>query len=401
MLGALSERRRLRIAIVGSRGIPAHYGGFETVTEEISAGLSREGFQVYVTCESVWGEKGRKAERYATHGGARLVYFPVVDSIRNFSEVAIHDTLAMLWAAFSVDIIYMLAYTSAPVLILPKVLGKKIIVNADGLEWKRPKYNAFLRFLLRAFEGMSARIADYTVVDSETLGAYYAREYGVHAVYIPNGVSAIEPLDPAALRKYGIKSGDYYLVIARLVPDNNIDLIIAGFTRSSSRKKLVVVGPLDRGRYVGRLLAERSERVLFLGGIYESHMQRTLRHNCFAYIHGHAMGGTNPSLVEALSCGNTVLALDIPFNREVAEEFAIYFQKDPDDLKAKIDLVERGLTGIRKEDVYRLYERKYTAEAAIRKLVKLVVEIAEKRARGKEHSVACGIPGQQRDPQII
>jgi rhamnosyltransferase len=361
-----------RIAIIGSRGIPAAYGGYETIVQEIAPRLSRKGFEVYVSCESRWF----KLRSHANYRGVGLVYFPVIDAIRNLSEVLLYDALCAFWAAFSADIVYMLAYTSAPTLILPKLCGKTVIVNVDGIEWRRPKYNSFLRFLLHAFEILSTRIADYTIVDSHAVGAYYERNYGVTPVYIPYGITEIRPLGPEALKSFGVTKDEYYLVIGRLIPDNNIDLIIEAFVGTHSSKKLLIVGPLNRTRYVQRLLQQRDERIVFAGGVYEPRLQRALRHNCFAYIHGHEMGGTNPSLVEALSCGNVTLAIDVEFNREVAEDCAIYFKKQANDLAKKIDLLERSPVPTQmKKGAYALYRKKYDAENAVRMFLEFLGRI--------------------------
>jgi len=366
--------RGLRIAILGSRGIPARYGGAETIVQELSTGLAQKGFEVYVSCES----RHLKMRPFDVYNGVRLVYFPVIDAMRNISEVILYDALSVFWATFRTDIIYMQGYSSVLTLIIPKLFRKVIVVNVDGLESKRRKFNRLLRFFYRCFEIMNTKIADYIVVDSQTIGAFYQRNYEVMPVYIPNGISEIEPLDPKVLERYGIEKGEYYLVIARLIPDNNIDLIIEGFKRSNSAKKLVIVAPLSRNRYVERLLLHRDERILFLGGIYEPGLQRTLRHNCFAYIHGHEMGGTNPSLVEALSCGNVVLVLDVPFNREVTEKSALYFKKDPNDLKEKIESLERGLEKVRlMKEAFAVYKRKYTIENAVNAFTEFIVHICE------------------------
>jgi rhamnosyltransferase len=287
----------------------------------------------------------------------------------------------------------MLAYTSAPALILPKLCGRTVIVNVDGIEWRRPKYNRFLRFILHAFEILSTRIADYTVVDSHTVGAYYERSYGVTPVYLPYGIAEIPPLGPEALKTYGIRQGEYYLVIGRLIPDNNIDLIMKEFVRSHSSKKLLIVGPLYRNNYVQGLLELGNERTIFLGGVFDPRLQRALRHNCFAHIHGHEMGGTNPSLVEALSCGNVVLALDVEFNREVAEDCAIYFRKDTGDLAKKIDLLEDGPVPAKlKKGAYVLYKRKYGVPNAVRMLVEFLDRIATRKAKKTEHCGTHDIP---------
>lgn len=360
------------MAIVGTRGIPASYGGCETIAEELGAALVRKSFSVCVSCES----KRMKIELKGTYRGMRLAYFPVIRSIRNLSEVILYDALSVLWAALVADVIYMQGYSSTLVLLFPKLLRKKTLVNVDGLESKRRKFHRVLRVLYRALELLNTRIADYLIVDSHEIGTYYQNTFGADSVYIPYGISEIEPLDPRVLDRYGLKKGGYYLVIARLIPDNNVDLIIEAFKCSKSDRKLVIVGPLDNTPYVKLLVMQKDPRVIFLGGIYEPRLQRTLRRNCFAYIHGHEQGGTNPSLVEALSCRNTVLAIDVPFTREVAEDSALYFKKDSNDLGSKIKSLELGLdTSLMTEKAYAVYKRKYTPEIAAEAFTQFVTDI--------------------------
>lgn len=368
----VAENKRLAIAIVGSRGIPARYGGFETIAQELGTGLAKEGFEVYVSCES----KGLKIKPYGTYKGMRLVYFPVINALRNIFEVILYDLLSVFWATFRVDVIYMLGYSSAPILIIPKLFRKKILVNVDGLEAARPKFSPLIRFFYRSFEKSVTKIADYIIVDSKTVGIYYRQNYGIVPIYIPNGggcTRSIKPLDPVALKPYGLEKGQFYLFIARLTPDNSIDFIIDSFKKTNSRKKLVVVGPLVKNSFIERLLTNKDERIVFLGGIYEPILQRTLRYNCFAYIHGHRMGGTSVSLIEAMSCSNTILALDTACTREVAETSAIYFKRDAEDLKEKIEALEKTQSSIQVNKIaYLLHKKKYSANNTVKKFIDLV-----------------------------
>jgi rhamnosyltransferase len=203
--------------------------------------------------------------------------------------------------------------------------------------------------------------------------------------YVPYGTREIEPLDSEVLRNYPLEKNGYYLLIARLEPENNIDLVIEEFKKSNSKKKLVIVGPLKKTSYVKKLLQSKSERILFLGGIYEPKLQRMLRHNCFAYIHGHEVGGTNPTLVEALSCRNVVVALDVAFNREVAGEGALYFNKDEGDLKKKIDMLENNENTAQLHELrtkgYENYARKYSVKGMIDAYAALFERILECRSK--------------------
>ena len=179
------------------------------------------------------------------------------------------------------------------------------------------------------------------------------------------------------MNDFGLEKGDYYLYIARLTPDNSIDFIVNTFKNTDSKRKLVVVGPLTKNSFVGRLLENRDKRILFLGGIYEPRLQRALRYYCFAYVHGHRMGGTSVSLVEAMSCRNTILALDTPSNREVAENSATYFRKDFNDLKEKIESLERVSPRIQANEMaYALYQKKYSAEKTVDEFINVIGDVS-------------------------
>jgi glycosyltransferase involved in cell wall biosynthesis len=303
----------------------------------LSVGLARKGFKVFVSCESSFF----RLHPYSTYKNVNLVFFPIINSVRVLGEF-IYDTLAIIWASLKVDIIYMLGYASVTSLIIPKLLGKVVIVNVDGLEWKRRKFHPILQFILKGFEKITTRIANYIVVDSINIGDYYKKTYNINPIYIPNGVKKIDPF-PSVSDKFNLKDGEYYLVVARLEPENNIDLIIKGFIESKSSKKLIIVGGTKKTDYIKDLfkLTRNEENILFVGGIYDKKILMTLRFYCFAYIHGHEVGGTNPSLLEALSNRNVTLAYDVSYNREVAKDSAFYF-KTSGDLAASIYKLENS-----------------------------------------------------------
>ena len=337
-----------------------------------------------MSCEST----RLKVKPFGTYNGTRLVYFPVLDRLRNISEVILYDLLSILWASLRVDIIYMLGYSSAPILIIPKFLRKKIFVNVDGLEAARPKFSPIVRLLYRAFEKLVTEIAEYIIVDSSSMGAYYRRNYRIDPVFIPNGGSCtneVKPLGSETLKRYGLENNGYYLFIARLTPDNNIDLIIDGFKKTNSRKKLVVIGPLVKNTFVEALLANNDKRIIFLGGIYEPRLQRTLRYNSYAYVHGHQMGGTSVSLVEAMSCKSTIIALDTPCTREVAEDSAIYFERNAEEFKSRIeDLESTRLIAEPNEVAYALYKKKYSTDNTTDRFIELVK--CASKSNPKHHS---------------
>ena len=372
MDSAIKRVVKPKIAILGSRGIPAKYGGFETIAEELGQGLSNKKFEVYVSCEM----RRFRAKPYENYKGLMLVYFPVISHLRSFSESFLYDLSSVLWATVRTDVIYMLGYSSVPTLIIPRLFRKNVLVNVDGLEAARPKFNSFIRFFYRAFEKIVTKVANHVVVDAKTIGIYYKMNYGIEPVFIPNGggcTRSIEPFGVESLKDYNLEKGEYYLYIARLTPDNSIDFIVETFRSTKSKKKLVVVGPLTKDSFVKKLLENVDDRVVFLGGIYEPRLQRTLRRHCFAYVHGHQMGGTSVSLVEAMSCGNMILAIDTQSNREVAENSATYFKKDPNDLREKIEFLEKNYPSVKDNDTARsLYLKKYSANNTVDEFIKAI-----------------------------
>ena len=323
---------------------------------------------------------GRHCLNLGDYKGVKLLYFPIIKSIRSFSEPFIYDLLSVLRTTPSVNVIYMLGHSSVLTLLIPRIFKKTVIVNVDGIESKRRKYNGFLSLVILSFEKITPKIANYILADSEMIALYYRKNYNILPVFVPNGGGRIReyiPYEPEALGTFNLEKEGYYLIIARLEDDNNIRLIVEAFKNSKSKLKLVVVGSLENTKYVQELLRLKDKRIMFVGGIYELRLQRTLRSNCFAYIHGHEMGGTNPSLVEALSSGNKILALDVPFNREVAEDAAIYFKKDIRDLTDKIMLMESNSSEyVSKVRAREIFDRKYSGDKAINAFVTFLKKIS-------------------------
>jgi rhamnosyltransferase len=323
------------VLLLGSRGIPARYGGFETLVEALAFQLPKERMAITVFCESSLRKfRPEKSE-------VRLVYFPVFDKLRIISEV-FFDIVGLIWSTLApVEVTILFGYSAGLFCVLPRMFGKTVLVNVDGLEWKRSKFSGFVRATLRLLESMTARAASMIVCDSRTIQNYYERRYNVSAEYIPNPAPSPNDITPVHPGSLDFKEDSYYLVVARLEPENHVDMIIDGFVDSQTRKKLIIVGPLTNARYVSRLLELRTPPVLFLGGIFDRARLNALRIRCFAYIHGHEVGGTNPSLLEAMACGNAVLAYDVPFNREVARDSGLYF-RTRSELAGKMRLLEEN-----------------------------------------------------------
>lgn len=300
-------------------------------------------------------------ERPDSYEGVRLIHFPVRNSLRPLSEI-VYDVRSLLVIGTKVDAIYMLGYGAGLFFWIARLLRKTLVVNSDGMEWMRPKFGRTARFLLRLSERFGLTAANVIVADSRRVAEYVERTYGKTPVFLPYG-SSIDPSppnwDPEAIEKWhrglshSLKLDDYYLVLARMEPDNNIDKIIQGFTLSSTRRKLLLVGPCISPEYLSRLklLVNKDPRIILAGPIYDPTIKMMLRWNCAAYLHGHMVGGTNPSLLEALSAGNVIIGTDVEFNREVIGDDkklpALYFQPDPLSIAKAIDRADPELMSLR------------------------------------------------------
>jgi len=334
------------IAIIGSRGIPAKYGGFETFTERVAPSLVDDGYDVWVSCE------GTDPPRLSRYKGVKLFYFPIKPFRRVFYET-IYDVFSLIRASLTCDSLLMLGYGAGFFFFIPKLLRKKIVVNVDGKEWQREKYNTLEKAALYVNERFALFYADTVIADARAIQAYLASR-GRTAVFISYGVDAppsalwdLSQLDQqqgSARSRANLLSREYYLIVARLERENKVEVLVQGFLAAQTNKKLVVVGNFLDSHYqeeIETLIADRQghDRIVFLGGIYEKSTLNMLRQHCFAYLHGHSAGGTNPSLLEAMISQNLICAHDNQFNREVCDRFALFFN-DATELRACIESFE-------------------------------------------------------------
>lgn len=347
------------IGILGTRGIPARYGGFETAAETIALGLKEAGFRVLVACETTGPEQHSKPAHF---NGIELVHLLVKDSLRPFSEI-LYDIQSLLVLGRRSDALYMFGYGAGFFFWIAKILRKTLIVNCDGMEWMRPKFNRAARFLLRLSERLGLMTSDVIVADSRTVAKYVERTYGRQAVYLPYGTPLTpEPpsWDARAVEKWHpglsarIKPDGYYLVLCRMEPDNNVDKIVEGFRLSRTSRNLLLVGLCISRAYLSRLklLAGKDSRIIIAGPLYDVRTKDMLRWHCAAYLHGHMVGGTSPSLLEALAAGSVIIGTDVEFNREVignGENLpAFFFHPDPSSIARVINSVDANLLLLRK-----------------------------------------------------
>lgn len=316
-----TSSRDMKIAILGTRGIPARYGGFETFAEQLAVRLVERGHDVTVYCEANIGPQPGE------YRGIRLQYIgcPNVSSL----STILFD-LRCLWDARKhYDCVYMLGYGSALFCFLPRLWGTEVWINMDGIEWARAKWGLIARTYFRAMEAIAMWTADGIVADADSIRHHlvsrHSRLPDCSVIAYGSNVPRSAP-DVDQISRWCLRPNEYYLVVARLEPENHIREIISGYCKSESQRPLIVIGDhLTKTPYVREITSAADKRVLFLGGVYDQPALQSLRFYSRAYFHGHSVGGTNPSLLEAMACRNLVVAHDNPFNREVLGDCGLFF----------------------------------------------------------------------------
>lgn len=310
----------MRLAILGTRGIPARYGGFETFAERLATGLASRGWDVTVYCEG----KGDGQPR--TFEGVHLEYIPA-PNVGPVSTV-LYDARCLWDARERFDVVYMLGYGSAPFCLIPRMWHREVWINPDGLEWARAKWNGFAKKYFQWMEWTSVRVGDRIIADAWAIAEELSRRHGKlrSCSVIPYGCEVIEaPPARHGLAEWRVDAENYYLIVCRLEPENHVLEILRAFEQCDSRRQLLVTGNLRRNCYVDKLRAIKDPRIRMIGTVYERDKLASLRYHSFAYFHGHSVGGTNPSLLEAMGCGNLIFAHDNPFNRETLGTCGLYF----------------------------------------------------------------------------
>ena len=315
----------LKIAIIGSRGYPYVYSGYETLVKNIGERIVTGGAQVTVYCHSyLFDQKPKQLN------GIHLKYIPTIKS-KSLSQ-PIHSFLAFWHAAFSdADIVLVLNVSNGPFGIITRLFKKPTLINVDGLEWMRPKWKGFGAIYFKWAAKMAVRFMDLIVTDAVAMQTIYKNEFKTDSVVITYGADGNKGASEALLNKWQLQSQDYYLIVGRMIPDNNSDIIIEGFINSSSTKKLVIVGDVPyQDAYATKIKSYQDDRLVFTGYITNVDELASLYKYCFAYMHGHEFGGTNPTLLKAMANGCAIGAIDTVFSREVLQndQFGTYFKKD-------------------------------------------------------------------------
>ena len=292
----------MRIALLGTRGIPARYGGFETFAEELSTRLVSRGHSVTVYCR----------ERYAdaSYRGVSLVYLPTIK--HKYFDTLVHTFVSTLHLMFHrADVALYCNAANACFTPLPRLFGIPVALNVDGLERQRKKWNRLARGWYRLSEWLSTFCATVMVTDAEKIQAYYLEEYGKVSVFIPYGAALGKVEGTAALALLGLQPGGYFLYVSRLEPENNALLVRQAFERVQTPLKLALIGDAPYAYdYIRKIRETQDARVVMPGAIYGEGYHE-LQSHCFAYVHATEVGGTHPALIEAMGRSAVVLYLSL------------------------------------------------------------------------------------------
>jgi glycosyltransferase involved in cell wall biosynthesis len=302
--------KTLRIAMIGSRGIPASYSGFETAVENLSVRLAARGHQVTVYCRTTHITYPQKE-----YQGVRLVKLPTIPS-KHFDTI-VHTSLSVLHLLFGrYDIVYVCGVGNALVAWVPRLIGKKVVINVDGADWERQKWGKFARWFLKSSERWAAWSGNAVIADSRQVQDYYQRQYRADTVFIPYGADMPAAAGIASLDAYGLRPKEYILFVGRLVPENGAHDLIAAYSGLKTSKKLVIVGDAPyAAEYIQALKRSAPANVIFTGYVFGTGYWE-LSAQAYVFVLAAGVGGTHPVLVEQMAAGNAVLVNGIATNRE-------------------------------------------------------------------------------------
>ncbi len=309
----------MRIAILGIRGVPANYGGFETFAEQLGARLVQRGHQV-----TVYGRSPSIPAGIREFKGIQVVRLPAPRS--KYLETVVHGLFAAAHAALRrYDVVYICNSANVPGAVLLMLARKTVVLNVDGLEWQRAKWNRLGKAYYRACAAIAARLPIHVVTDARVIQDYYASAYRRRTDYFPYGTDLDVHADNGLLAELGLETRRYVLYVSRLEPENNAHVVIDAFAHIRTEMPLVIVGGAPySSAYIASLRRTTDPRVRFTGAIYGTGY-RVLQANAFAYVQATEVGGTHPALVEAMGAGEAILANDVPEHREALSDAGWYY----------------------------------------------------------------------------
>jgi glycosyltransferase involved in cell wall biosynthesis len=373
------KKTHLRIGMLGLYGMPLaqlHFTGFETGFGEIAPRLVAAGHEVTIYCRRSQYPQELRVDEYK---GVRLAYVPSPGG-KNLSGL-----VATLFASLHAlivgrfDLFFFVNVGMGHHAALCRIMGAKVVMNVNGLDWKRAKWGPLAQFYFRSAARSAIRFCNRLVTDAEAMRKFYLEEFGKETTMIAYGAYVESAEHPELIKQFGIEPDGYYLIASRLIPENHADVIILGFLESGTSKKLVIAGGANYDSPFHRRLREiANDRVIFTGHIHDQSVIKELHCNCFAYLHGHSVGGTNPSLLKAMGYGNCIIAFDSVFNREVLADGGLFFPKDSHALADQMRRVEADpalVADLRRKGPRRI-ESEYTWEKVSSQYDQLFREVA-------------------------
>lgn len=348
----------LKIAIIGSRGYPYVYSGYETLVKALAERLPSKEVELTVYCHAHLFK-----QKPANVNGVKLVYIPTLP----FKSLAqpIHSFFAFWHMVFtSVDAVLVLNVSNGPFGIISRLFHKPTLMNVDGMEWLRPKWKGLGAKYFQWAASMAVRWMDVLVTDADAMKAIYLNKFKANSVVITYGAETSLGANASFLLNWNLSANGYYLIVGRMIPDNNADILIEGFTQSTSTKKLVIVGDVPYAdAYANKIRSYADSRLVFTGYVYSPEILASLYKYCFAYLHGHEFGGTNPTLLKAMANGCAIAALDTVFSREVLqdENYGYYFDKNSLSFQQWIHWAENNQEqlAIRRNEIHNAITEKY------------------------------------------
>jgi glycosyltransferase involved in cell wall biosynthesis len=325
---------KISVALMGSRGVPGRYGGYETLMEELGVRLVERGFRVTVYCRSHSTSRGMTRYR-----GMDLVVLPTLRT--KYLDTPVHTLLSCFHAAAAgYDAALMVNSANALFVPLLRVGGTPVALNVDGIEKRRAKWGAFGRAVYALSERLACVVPDALVTDAEVIRRHYLERYGAESVPIAYGVDPRPPAETGVLERLGLESRRFFLYVSRFEPENNPHRVAEAYRLAGGDLPLVMVGGAPyAGKFIAYFTNGADSRILFPGAIYGEGYRELLSH-ALAYVHATEVGGTHPALVEAMGYGNCVVVNDTPENREVAGGAALWFRaEEPAGLAAALDWV--------------------------------------------------------------
>lgn len=322
----------MKIAILGTRGIPANYGGFETFAEQLGTRLATRGHEV-----TVYGRRHYSITGAETYRGVRLVVLPTIR--HKYFDTIVHTLLSVLHAAWKgYDVILICNAANSLFAFWPRLFGTPTLVNVDGLERKRKKWNWVGRTYYLLSEWLSTFLPTAIVTDAQVIQDYYATHYRKRSAMIAYGAEVARRAAPERLRRFGLIPNQYVLYVSRLEPENNAHLVIDAYRDVRTDWPLVIVGGAPyAAEYISRLKSTRDRRVIFPGFVFGEDY-RALQQNAYCYVHATEVGGTHPALIEAMGAGNCALTLRTPENLEVIGDAGLIYDSVTD-LTRQLQLV--------------------------------------------------------------